>query len=144
MRKILMIAVPAILIATAGLAASPNAAVSDAWIRALPANTPSGGYFTLTNNGGNSLTLTGATSPACGMLMLHKSDMAGGMMHMEHVTAIDIPAHGKLAFAPGGYHLMCMDASPAIKPGNNIEVTLTFKGGDTLAAKFAVRNANGR
>ena len=136
----------ALLLATAitpAIAAAPNATVSDAWIRALPASVPSGGYFTLHNNGDKPLTLTGASSPACGMLMLHKSEDMGGMMHMDDMTTIDVPAKGTLKFSPGGYHLMCMDATSAIKPGNTVDVTLQFAGGATLTAKFAVKNATG-
>ena len=124
-------------------AAAPNATVSDAWIRALPASVPSGGYFTLHNNGDKPLTLTGASSPACGMLMLHKSEDMGGMMHMDDMTTIDVPAKGTLKFSPGGYHLMCMDATSAIKPGNTVDVTLQFAGGAALTAKFIVKNAAG-
>jgi len=125
------------------IAAPPNATVSDAWIRALPASVPSGGYFTLHNNGSAPLKLTGASSPACGMLMLHKSEDMGGMMHMDDMTTIDVPAKGTLKFAPGGYHLMCMDATSAIKPGNTVDVTLQFAGGAALTAKFIVKNAAG-
>ena len=124
-------------------AAALSATVSDAWIRALPASVPSGGYFTLHNNGDKPLMLTGASSPACGMLMLHKSEDMGGMMHMDDMTMIDVPAKGTLKFSPGGYHLMCMDATSAIKPGNTVDVTLQFAGGATLTAKFAVKNATG-
>jgi len=124
-------------------AAAPNATVSDAWIRALPANLPSGGYFTLHNNGNAPLKLTGASSTACGMLMLHKSENMGGMAHMDDISDIDVPANGTLKFAPGGYHLMCMDATPAIKPGHTVDVTLQFSGGATLTAKFTVKNATG-
>ena len=131
------------LSASVAFAASPNATVSDAWIRALPANLPSGGYFTLHNNGTVPLKLTGAETAACGMLMLHKSEDMSGMASMEDVPAIDIPAGGTLKFSPGGYHLMCMDAKPAIKPGNTVDVTLQFAGGGVLQAKFAVRNATG-
>ncbi|MGA7711579.1 MAG: copper chaperone PCu(A)C [Rhizomicrobium sp.] len=118
--------------------------VSDAWIRALPAGVPAGGYFTLRNDSGKTVTLTGASSPACGMLMLHQSENMGGMMKMDDVASIDIPAGGTIHFSPGGYHLMCMAPKPAIKPGNTVNVELQFAGGQTLTASFAVRNANGR
>ncbi|HUO01470.1 MAG TPA: copper chaperone PCu(A)C [Rhizomicrobium sp.] len=118
--------------------------ISDAWIRALPASVPSGGYFTLHNGGANAVVLTGAESPACGMLMLHKSENKGGMEAMMDVSEVDVPGGGTVKFAPGGYHLMCMNATPAIKPGATIPVTLTFKDGAKRTAPFAVRNAVGK
>jgi periplasmic copper chaperone A len=118
--------------------------VSDAWIRALPASSPSGGYFTLHNDGKTTETLVGAASSACGMLMLHLSENKGGMSAMHEVTGVDIAPGGTLRFEPGSYHLMCMGAKPAIHPGGEVPVTLTFKSGQTLTVNFAVRNAAGK
>jgi copper(I)-binding protein len=118
--------------------------VSDAWIRALPPSVPSGGYFTLHNGGAKAVIPMSAESPACGMLMLHKSENRGGMGGMEDVTGADIPAGGTLRLTPGGYHLMCMHATPAIKPGTTVPVTLAFKAGSSITAKFQVRNAAGK
>jgi copper(I)-binding protein len=118
--------------------------VSDAWIRAMPAGIPSGGYFTLRNNGAKDLVLTGAATPACGSLMLHKSENTGGMSSMHHVDEVDVPAGGSVAFAPGSYHLMCMQANSAITPGAKVPVTLIFKDGSKITASFAVRNAAGK
>jgi copper(I)-binding protein len=118
--------------------------VQDAWIRALPGTLPSGGYFTLHNDGKTTQTLVSAASPACGMLMLHVSENKGGMSAMRDVTGVDVAPGAILRFAPGGYHLMCMDATPAIKPGASVPVILGFKDGGKLTVNFAVRNAAGK
>jgi copper(I)-binding protein len=118
--------------------------VTDAWIRALPASSPSGGYFTLRNDGKNTETLVSAASPACGMLMLHLSENKGGMSAMREVTGVDVAPGATLRFEPGSYHLMCMGATPAIRPGAEVPVTLVFKSGEKLTANFAVRNAAGK
>ena len=122
-------------------AASPPIAITDGWFRSLPGSIPAGGYFVLQNNGDKPATLSGAQSPACGMLMLHKSENMSGMEQMDDVRKIDIPAHGTLKFAPGGYHLMCMQ--PAMKIGGRIPVTLQFADGTTVTSAFAVKNATG-
>jgi copper(I)-binding protein len=118
--------------------------LSDAWFRALPAGLPAGGYFTLHNRGTQRAVLTGAESGACGMLMLHRSSNSGGTSSMAHVTSVDVPSGGSVAFAPNGYHLMCMEPKPEMKPGGSVKVTLLFQGGGKLTANFAVRNAAGR
>ena len=117
--------------------------VSDGWIRALPAKVPAGGYFTLSNDSGRRMALTGASSPACGMLMLHKTDTESGMASMNDVTAIPIAVGAHVSFAPGGYHLMCMDPTAAIEPGNKVPVTLIFLDGTKVTTTFAVRDATG-
>jgi len=131
----------------AGLATPAVAApleVSDAWFRALPAGLPAGGYFMVHNNGDSDVALTGAASSACGMIMLHMSMGEGGTGSMMQVNSVAVPAHGKLAFAPGGYHLMCTKPTSAMKPGAKVAVTLEFADGTKLEAAFAVKDAKGQ
>src|ERR1700742_2985980 len=77
-------------------AIAADVTVTNAWIRALPPSVPSGGYFTLHNGGTRELILTGAQSPACGMLMLHHSSDMGGMSGMQDVTEVTVPAGGNV------------------------------------------------
>lgn len=138
--------VGAALVAIVALSAQAEAGavtVTNGWIRALPSNVPSGGYFTLANDTGKAIVLTGAESPACGMLMLHKTETSGGMASMSDVESIPVAAGGHVAFAPGGYHLMCMDPTAAIKPGNKVPVTLVFADGTKVTSTFTVRTATG-
>jgi len=130
--------------AAAAPAAPPGVTVSEAWFRALPGTLPAGGYFTLRNTGPKPVTLTGADSPACGTAMLHKSESQGGMAGMDMVTSLDVRAGGSLRFAPAGYHLMCTDPKPVLKPGASVPVTLLFQDGARLTAAFDVRGATGR
>ena len=131
----------AALLATPALAA--DVTVSDAWFRALPAGLPAGGYFTLHNAGAQDAVLTGASSPACGMVMLHMSKDEGGMSQMMMVDSVTVPAHGEIAFKPGGYHLMCMKPTAAMTPGATISVTLDFAGASKTEARFTVKDAKG-
>lgn len=136
------IAFAAVVAATPALAADMQ--VSDAWFRALPAKVPAGGYFTIHNAGVSEIALTGAQTPACSMLMLHKSTQSGGMSSMEDVARVPMAAGATVKFAPGGYHLMCMNPSPTMTPGNSVAVTFKFSDGGTVTANFAVRNAQGK
>jgi hypothetical protein len=135
---------PAIALAAPRTPASDNISVTNAWFRALPVKLPAGGYFDLRNNSKITVHLTGAASPACGMLMLHKSNEAGGMSSMAGVQSVDIAPGATVKFAPGGYHLMCMEPSPAMKPGGSVSVSLKFSDGSVTTAKFAVKNARGQ
>lgn len=129
--------------APAASSAPPRASVSDAWFRALPAGRPAGGYFTLHNDGAGTLVLTGASSPACANLMLHKSENSNGVAGMRDVDKVEIAPGAALSFAEGGYHLMCMEPRPEMKPGGAVDVTLEFQGG-TLKSAFAVKDAAGK
>jgi len=117
--------------------------ISDGWFRALPAGLPAGGYFKLHNGTEKPILLTSAASPACGMLMLHRSTHTSGMEHMMPAGDLEVAAGGTLVFAPGGYHLMCMEPTPDMAPGAIVIVTLAFAGGDAVTGDFAVRGASG-
>jgi copper(I)-binding protein len=123
----------------AAQAASPTVTVTKPWMRYLLPSLPAAGYMTLTNSGNTAAVLTGAASPACGMLMLHESQDASGMSMMMDIQTITIPANGSVTFAPGGYHLMCMQ--PKMKIGDQLPVTLSFQDGSTLVATLPVYGA---
>lgn len=131
---------PAITDAHAG---DSDLSISDAWIRMIVQSRPAAGYFKLANNGDADQSLTGASSPACGNIMLHKSVTVDGADKMEMVMKVAVPAHDSLEFAPHGYHLMCMKPSADMKPGADVPVTLEFESGATLTADFKVKGATG-
>ncbi len=130
-------------IAAAAPALAADLDVTNGWFRALPGGLPAGGYFSLHNSGGAPVELTGAKSPACGMLMLHQSMESGGVSRMDDVRTVTVPAGGSVAFEPGGYHLMCMNPTAAMTPGKSVAVTLLFSNGAAARASFQVKNAAG-
>jgi len=131
-----LLASPAIAAADTGLT------VSNSWFRFIMASRPAAGYFILTNASPKPYTLTGATSPACGSLMMHRSQQQNGEDTMAMVSSIPVPAQGVVTFAPGGYHLMCMSPKD-MKVGAKVQVTLTFDNGTTLTQDFVVHNVGG-
>src|ERR1700692_3037818 len=79
----------ALMAAGAANAAAGNAlAVSHCWIRALPGNLPSGGYFVAMNAGDQPVDLVGVETPAFGMAMLHQSQTQGGTSRMVMVDKV--------------------------------------------------------
>ncbi|WP_419729470.1 copper chaperone PCu(A)C [Lichenicola sp.] len=125
-------------------AVAPALVLTDPWIRTILPSLPASGYFTLANQTDQDATLIGASSPGCGMLMLNRTERHGDNDAMVDVDAVTIPAHGSVSFAPGGYHLMCMDAAASMQPGSRILITLRFKDGQRLSQLFPVRDARGR
>ncbi len=61
---------------------------------------------------------------------------------MVPVASVAVPPGGAVSFAPGGYHLMCMQ--PRMKPDESVSVTLTFQGGQTVSAAFPVLGVAGQ
>ena len=131
-----------VLLASLLFAVSASAAgleVTGAWIRHLPAGVPAGGFFTIHNPGKRAVALVGASSPAYGTVMMHRTIEEGGVAKMVAVKRVEVPAGGTLAFRPGGYHLMLMHPKRDIPVGAKIPVTLEFSNGRKLTVHFDVR-----
>lgn len=133
-----------LLLAGTALAATQASTirVEHGWVRWLPANLPAAGYAVIRNDGDQPVKLTGADSADYGMAMLHRSMQKNGKDTMAMVDALNIPAHGEVKLAPGGYHLMLMDARHPIKPGDAVHVALHFADGETIQATWPVKPAN--
>ena len=131
--------------APAARAASPDVAVSGGRMQVLLPSRPAAGYFTLENRGNTPVELSGASAPDCQSLMLHKSTEDGGMARMAMVASVPVPPHGQISFAPGGYHLMCMQPSGVLLTHKGTEtVTLHFADGGSVGAPFAVQGVRAR
>jgi len=118
--------------------------VDNAWIReAPPGATALAGYMTVMNKGDAPRVLVGASSPAFGMVMLHRTIMEGGMAKMVHQNEITIPAGGKVSFEPNSYHLMLMKPKQTLKAGDMVDITLKFKNGETMTVTHTVKAGMG-
>lgn len=116
--------------------------VSACWVRLLPAPAPSAAYFELTNSGRHDAVLQAAASPAYGNVMLHLTEETGGVSRMHPAGEIVLPAGGKVAFAPGGYHVMLMQPSRPLAVGDAMPLALLFAGPEHVAASCKVRPAD--
>jgi copper(I)-binding protein len=134
------VALAALLATSAAHAATLQ--VRDCWIRSMPPNLPSSGYFTVVNETDKPASLTGAETSAYGMAMLHRSESNGSTATMTMVESAEVPAHGTLAFAPKGYHLMLEQPSKAVKVGATVPLSLTFADNSKLDTTCIVKPAS--
>lgn len=127
--------------AAPALAAPASVMVSDCWVRALPGNLPSGGYFSVMNMSDKPVDLTGVKTDAFGMAMLHQTQSNGSMSKMVMVDKATVPANGTLRFAPGGYHVMLENPKQPIKVGTSIQMTFSFSDGEKVTSECAGKSA---
>ena len=64
----------------------------------------------------------------------------GGMMTMQPVDEIAIPAGETLTLEPGGYHIMLMELVEPLKTGETFQVTLTFAKAGDMVIEVPVRD----
>lgn len=65
----------------------------------------------------------------------------GGMMSMQPVDSIEIPAGESVELEPGGYHIMVLDLAADLVAGDTVEVTLTFDSGETQKVDAEVKES---
>jgi copper(I)-binding protein len=93
------------------------------------------GYLTIRNDGDTADRLVAATTPAATTVELHTHTMAEGVMRMDRVDGVDIPAHGEVVFAPKGLHLMLFNFAPT---GPTAPITLKFEMAGEATVSFPV------
>jgi copper(I)-binding protein len=121
---------------------APTVTASGGWLRVLPGGLPAGGYVSFENLSDRAISVVGASSPDYAHAMIHRSSTDGGMGRMEMVDSVPLPAKAKLAFSPGGYHVMLTDARHPVTPGDKVVVTFALSNGETLPVPFLARPAN--
>jgi periplasmic copper chaperone A len=120
----------------------------DAWARRAPmleGKAATGGsgngavYVTLDNTGRAADALIGAATDAARVVEVHETVVESGMAMMRPVAGIDVPAGKTVELKPGGYHLMLVDLRRALKPGDVVKVTLSFRGAGNVPVTATVR-----
>lgn len=130
--------------APAPAAESASFSSSDVWVKAAD-DGMTAGFGELANTGDTDLTVVSATSPATSSMQLHETvQNENGQMVMREVEGgFVIPAHGSLALAPGGNHLMFMDVTAPLRAGDDTTITLTFSDASTVDITAPVKEFAG-
>ena len=111
--------------------ALPGIAVTDGRL-VLPAvkGNPGAVYFEVANKGEQDVSIVGAFVDGAREAMLHATVEKDGMTSMNPMSEVPVAKGGTVSFAPGGNHVMAMDLSDVLAPGDTTDVTLTFSSGD--------------
>ncbi len=148
--------------------ASGGITVTDVWARESAMSTGNGAVFLVITNGGSTddeLVRASVPTDVAAMTQIHEtvaaspdttmgsggmtgstegamsgSTMAGeGMMTMQEVESVPVPAGETVALKPGGYHVMLIELVAPLEVGQTIPVTLTFAEAGTIEVTATVR-----
>lgn len=133
----------------AGCAASATPAASgatpagltvvDGFARPAPSGGAGGAFLTVVNPGGEPDRLVAARSPVAPACELHETIDDNGVMRMRPVPGgFEVPAKGKLELKPGGKHVMFLNMTEPLRPGQEVEITLTFEKAGDITIKVPV------
>ena len=133
----LLVIVACLAIASAASAQTAQLEVSNAWARATPAKAENGIAF-LTIRSPTPDRLISVSSPVAQKAELNTMEMAGMVMKMRPLAALDVPAGQPVTLKPGGEHIMLMGLSAPLREGQSFPLTLTFEKAGAREVSVAV------
>ncbi|MCI4661564.1 MAG: copper chaperone PCu(A)C [Neomegalonema sp.] len=104
---------------------------------------PSAGFVTI-HNPGPADRLLAAASPLFGYIELHTHRNYDGVMRMEQVEAIEVPAQGSVALQRGGLHLMMFDPLETLPSSGMVPVTLRFESAGEITIEMPIQTLGSR
>ncbi|MDO5726813.1 MAG: copper chaperone PCu(A)C [Bowdeniella nasicola] len=113
------------------------------WVKATEENMTAI-FGTLHNTTDTPIHVAGLSCDLAGRAELHETvNKDGQMMMQEMADGFDIPANGEKRLEPGADHLMLMELNEAIKPGQEITVTLKLGDGSEIEFTATAREFKG-
>ena len=124
------------------LPTAAQVAVTEPWVRGTVAGQKvTGAFMRLTSPVDTAL--VAVSSPAAKIVEMHSMKMEGGVMKMNAVDKVAVPAGQAVELKPGGYHVMLVDLVAPLKDGDTVPLKLIFedKAGkkETVDVKAVVR-----
>lgn len=117
----------------ASTSARPALVVKDPWVKTAKSGM-SAAFATLLNTTDKDIVIVAAACAASPKLELHETTMVNGEMAMRPKEGgFTIPAMGSHELKPGGDHIMLMEVTTPVKPGDEVVFTLTLKDGGTVS-----------
>ncbi len=120
--------------------ASGELTIQDAWAR--PANTGENGaaYFIIENGTASDDTLMSVSSDIATAAEVHMSmGDANGVMSMQMQEAVTLPAGEPVEFKPGGLHVMLINLTRDLKPGETITLKFNFEETGNVVVEVPVK-----
>ncbi len=110
------------------------------WSREMPPGAPTAAaYFIVHNKGASADRLVSVATPAAGKAEMHEHIDQNGLMKMQQVQFVTVPAGGEATFAPMAYHVMLFNLKQPLKDGERFPLTLTFEKAGEVAVQVAVQ-----
>ncbi len=92
---------------------------------------PAAVYFTI-EGGPEATRLVSVQAEMAQRTEIHEHAMVDGMMTMRKVPFVAVPALEKVAFKPGGYHVMVWGINPAAIKADRFPMVFIFANGDRI------------
>lgn len=112
--------------------------VQNAWARAtVPGQDVAGAYMEITST--VPARLIKVETPDAKLAEIHSMRMENGVMRMQALESLALPAKETVKLAPGSYHLMLIGIKRPLKPGDQLPISLTVAGPEGKTGKVLVQ-----
>jgi copper(I)-binding protein len=127
---------------TASLAQAGELTVTDAWSRTTPPGVTVGVvYMNIRNNTAKSDRLLKLKASGASSAQVHRTEVIEGVARMREVAVLHVAAGERLAFEPGGMHVMLMGLKKPLLEGQKFELELLFEVAGPRKVRVAVRKS---
>ena len=121
-------------------AAMPTFALTGAWCRPTPNGARAGACYVTLTSAGRDDRLIGVTTPAAGVVMIHRMSTDNGVMSMSEMEGgLPLSADTTVTLEPGGTHLMLMQLNGPLVRGTTVPLTLDFEVAPDVTVEAQVR-----
>jgi periplasmic copper chaperone A len=119
-----------------------NIQINRPWAPAATKSSNSAVYMRLVDTGTAPDELVSASSPVAQKVELHVFGVENGIYGMHPVHAIEVtPGAATTILRPGGAHVMLEDLKQALKPGQSLRLSLTFKDAGTVQVEVPIEGS---
>lgn len=130
------------LVAAAGAGAQEASIhLEQPWVRRAPAvaDSKTAAYVTIVSRATAPDALVSAAADVADAVELHETRSMAGMVMMEPVARIEVAPGARVELKPGGYHLMLLGVTRALRPGERVTLTLRFERAGAVTVTAEVR-----
>ena len=114
--------------------------VASAWARKASSQGMSAAFFVLCNGTDETVTLVGAAMNAAGVAELHETRRsADGVASMRKLDVQAVAPGERVAFRPGGKHVMLLQLKRPLEPGSTETLELRFASGARIEVPTEIR-----
>jgi len=117
--------------------------VENAWVQLAPPGAKvNAAYMQIHNPQAQARIITGVRADCCAMVMLHQTRREGDRVFMDHLEQLVIPAQSSVRLAPGGLHIMLMQAKRELTLDSKVTISFDFSDGTTQGVELHVKQSN--
>lgn len=131
-----------LFVGMASAAAPCTPVVHDGWIRLMPGGMAMlAGFGRIDNPCGSAADIVAASSRMFSDTSIHETRIEDGISRMRPVADLHIEPKSSAVLGPGGLHLMLMQPTATLKPGDRATIDFSLRDGRSLSGTFELRPA---